>query len=117
MLGQAVFPVLRGDRLLGEAYAERRQRMPEQKARVAAMRKLLVVIYGVHRSDRAGVPFDPARVHLCQSQYALGGVALPCNQPLGLRQREPRPPCRREDRQPRKASDRLGPIRKGSRRR
>lgn len=67
VLGQAVFPVLRGDRLLGERYAERRERMPEQKARVAAMRKLLVVIYGVHRS---GTPVDPARVHLCQSQYA-----------------------------------------------
>ena len=72
VLGQAVFPVLRGDRLLGERYAERRQRMPEQKARVAAMRKLLVVIYGAHRASvTRGEPFDPARVHLCQSQYAL----------------------------------------------
>ena len=41
VLGQAVFPVLRGDRLLGARYAERRERMVEQKARVAAMRKLL----------------------------------------------------------------------------
>lgn len=71
VLGQAVFPVLRGDRLLGERYAERRKRMPEQKARVAAMRKLLVMLYGVHRSSKAGVPFDPTRVHQCQSQYAL----------------------------------------------
>ena len=71
VLGQAVFPVLRGDRLLGEAYAEQRKRMPEQKARVAAMRKLLVVIYGAHRASvTRGEPFDPARVHLCQSQYA-----------------------------------------------
>lgn len=70
VLGQAVFPVLRGDRLFGERYAERKKRMPEQKARVAAMRKLLVMLFGVHRSARAGVPFDPVRVHLCQSQYA-----------------------------------------------
>ena len=68
VLGQAVFPVLRGDRLLGVRYAERRQRMPEQKARVAAMRKLLIVVWGAHRSAE---PFDPARVHVCQSQYAL----------------------------------------------
>ena len=71
VLGQAVFPVLRGDRLLGEAYAERRERMVEQKARVAAMRKLLVMVWGAHRSAAAGVAFDPARVHVCQSQYAV----------------------------------------------
>lgn len=68
VLGQAVFPVLRGDRLLGARYAERRERMVEQKARVAAMRKLLVAVWGAHRS---AAPFDPARVHVCQSQYAL----------------------------------------------
>ena len=68
VLGQAVFPVLRGDRLLGTRYAERRERMVEQKARVAAMRKLLTMVWGAHRSD---APFDPARVHVCQSQYAL----------------------------------------------
>ena len=68
VLGQAVFPVLRGDRLLGTRYAERRERMVEQKARVAAMRKLLVTVWGAHRS---ATPFDPARVHVCQSQYAL----------------------------------------------
>ena len=68
VLGQAVFPILRGDRLLGVRYAERRERMVEQKARVAAMRKLLSVVWGAHRSD---APFDPARVHMCQSQYAL----------------------------------------------
>lgn len=68
VLGQAVFPVLRGDRLFGERYGERRKRMPEQKARVAAMRKLLVVLWGAHRS--AG-PFDPARVHVSQSAYAM----------------------------------------------
>ena len=67
-LGQAVFPVLRGDRLLGVRYAERRERMVEQKARVAAMRKLLTMVWGAHRS---AAPFDPARVHVCQSQYAL----------------------------------------------
>lgn len=71
VLGQAVFPVLRGDRLLGERYAERRERMPEQKARVAAMRKLLVMVWGAQRSAAAGVAFDPARVHRCQSEYAL----------------------------------------------
>ena len=68
VLGQAVFPVLRGDRLLGVRHAERRERMVEQKARVAAMRKLLSVVWGAHRSADA---FDPARVHVCQSQYAL----------------------------------------------
>ncbi|MDT7855625.1 transposase [Rubrivirga sp. S365] len=68
VLGQAVFPVLRGDRLLGARYAERRERMVEQKARVAAMRKLLTVVWGAHRSRE---PFDPARVHVCQSEYAL----------------------------------------------
>ena len=68
VLGQAVFPVLRGDRLLGVRYAERRERMVEQKARVAAMRKLLVAVWGSHRS---AAPFDPVRVHVCQSQYAL----------------------------------------------
>ena len=68
VLGQAVFPVLRGDRLLGVRYAERRERMVEQKARVAAMRKLLTMVWGAHRSADA---FDPARVHVCQSQCAL----------------------------------------------
>ena len=69
VLGQAVFPVLRRDRLLGARYAERRKRMAEQKARVAAMRKLLVAVWGAHRSAARGLPFDPARVHVCQSQY------------------------------------------------
>jgi hypothetical protein len=45
--------------------------MKRNQAMVAAMRKLLVMIYGVHRSSKAGVPFDPARVHQCQSQYAV----------------------------------------------
>lgn len=71
VLGQTVFPVLRGDRLLGARYAERRERMAEQKARVAAMRKLLVAVWGAHRSAARGLRFDPARVHVCQSQYAL----------------------------------------------
>ncbi len=66
VLGQAVFPVLKGDRLLGARYAERRERMVEQKARVAAMRKLLAVVWGAHRSRD---PFDPVRVHVCPSQY------------------------------------------------
>ena len=74
VLGQAVFPILRGDRLLGARYAERRERMVEHwagigpKARVAAMRKLLVAVWGAQRS---AAPFDPVRVHVCQSQYAL----------------------------------------------
>lgn len=68
VLGQAVFPLLRGDRLLGARYAERCKRMKPTPATVAAMRKLLVVIWGVHRSAAA---FDPARVYRCQSQFAL----------------------------------------------
>lgn len=68
VLGQAVFPLLRGDRLLGERYAERCQRMKHTQATVAAMRKLLTVVWGAHRSAEA---FDPVRVHICQSQYAL----------------------------------------------
>ena len=68
VLGQAVFPVLRRDRLLGERYAERCKRMEATQATVAAMRKLLTVVWGAHRSASA---FDPARVHVCQSAYAL----------------------------------------------
>ena len=68
VLGQAAFPLLRGDRLLGERYGERCKRMKSTQATVAAMRKLLVVVWGAHRSAEA---FDPARVHVCQSQYAL----------------------------------------------
>ena len=61
VLGQAVFPVLRRDRLLGERYAEHCTRMKPTQAMVAAMRKLLTVVWGAHRSAAA---FDPARV--CQ---------------------------------------------------
>ena len=68
VLGQAVFPLLRGDRLLGARYAERCKRMKPTQATVAAMRKLLVVVWGAHRSASA---FDPARVYRCQSQFAL----------------------------------------------
>ena len=68
VLGQAVFPLLRGDRLLGARYAERCRRMKRTQATVAAMRKLLVVVWGAQRS---AVPFDPARVHRCASEYAL----------------------------------------------
>ena len=67
VLGQAAFPLLRSDRLLGEPYAERRKRMKQTQAMVAAMRKLLTMVWGAHRSAEA---FDPARVHRCQSQYA-----------------------------------------------
>lgn len=70
VLGQAIFPLLRGDRLLGPRYAERRGRMPERKAKVAAMRKLLVLVYGAHRSQARGERFDAQRVYCCQSQYA-----------------------------------------------
>jgi transposase len=66
VLGQAAFPLLRGDRLLGEPYAERRTRMKQTQAMVAAMRKLLTMIWGAHRSAEA---FDPVRVHCCESQY------------------------------------------------
>ena len=65
---QAVFPILRGDRLLGERYAEHCKRMKPTQAMVAAMRKLLTVVWGAHRSAAA---FDPARVHRCASQFAL----------------------------------------------
>jgi transposase len=68
VLGQAVFPLLRGDRLLGARYAERCQRMKRTQAMVAAMRKLLVVVWGAQRSAAA---FDASRVHVCQSEYAL----------------------------------------------
>ena len=52
--------------------------MPEQKARVAAMRKLLVIVYGTQRAAVArGVGFDAARVYRCQSQYAAWG-GTPC---------------------------------------
>ena len=66
VLGQAVFPLLRGDRLLGARYAERCQRMKRTQAAVAAMRKLLVLVWGAQRSAAA---FDASRVHVCQSQY------------------------------------------------
>ena len=68
VLGQAAFPLLRRDRLLGAPYAERRKRMKRNQAMVAAMRKLLTMIWGAHRSAE---PFDPVRVHVCQSQHAL----------------------------------------------
>ena len=66
VLGQTAFPLLRGDRLLGARYAERCRRMKSTQATVAAMRKLLTVVWGAHRSAAA---FDPVRVHVCQSQY------------------------------------------------
>ena len=72
VLGQAVFPVLRGDRLLGERYAEHCKRMKPTQAMVAAMRKLLTLVWGAHRSVAA---FDPARVHRCASQF--GRIASP----------------------------------------
>jgi hypothetical protein len=71
VLGQAVFPLLRRDRLLGPRYAERCQRMKRNQAMVAAMRKLLVMVWGAQRSAARGAAFDPARVHCCQSQFAL----------------------------------------------
>lgn len=66
VLGQAAFPILRADRLLGERYAEHCTRMKQTQALVAAMRKLLTLVWGAHRSAAA---FDPARVHVCQSAY------------------------------------------------
>ena len=42
--------------------------MRQTQATVAAMRKLLTMGWGAHRSAAA---FDPARVHVCQSQYAI----------------------------------------------
>jgi hypothetical protein len=62
-------------------YAERRKRMPERKAKVAAMRKLLVLVYGAQRSNARGERFDARRVYCCAttdgggSQYAPAQVA------------------------------------------
>ena len=72
VLAQTIFPLLRRDRLLGTRYAERRARMPERKAKVAAMRKLLVMLFGVQRSHARGEVFDAERVYCCQSRYAAG---------------------------------------------
>jgi transposase len=66
VLGQAVFPITRRDRLMGPGYDERRKRMAEQKARVAAMRKLLVVIWAVQTKRQA---FEPSRVFVCESRF------------------------------------------------
>ena len=67
VLGQAVFPLLRGDRLLGTYYAQKRAHgMCDLKAKVAAMRKLLVIVWAIARS---GAAFDAARVHLAEGAY------------------------------------------------
>ncbi len=67
VLGQAVFPLLRGDRLFGPYYAEKRARgMCDQKAKVAVMRRMLGVLWAMARS---GAAFDAARFRLCESQY------------------------------------------------
>jgi transposase len=67
VLSQAVFPLLRGDRLYGPYYAQkRRQGMCDQKAKVAVMRKFLGVVWSLARS---GEPFDVDRFHLSASQY------------------------------------------------
>ena len=71
VLGQAVFPVLRGDRLLGERYAERRQ--ADAGAEGAGGGHAEAARHDLRRPPSVGdggEPFDPARVHLCQSQYA-----------------------------------------------
>ena len=51
---QATFPLLRHDRLFGEMYARKRAGgMCAQKAKVAVMRKFLVVVYAMTLSGRA----------------------------------------------------------------
>ena len=67
VLSQAVFPLLRRDRLYGRYYAEkRRQGMCDQKAKVAVMRKFLGVVWSLARSGEA---FDLDRFGLSESQY------------------------------------------------
>ena len=67
VLSQAVFPLLRRDRLYGRYYAEkRRQGMCDQKAKVAVMRKFLGVIWSLARS---GAAFDLECFSLSESQY------------------------------------------------
>ena len=73
VLSQAVFPLLRGDRLYGPYYAEkRRQGMCHQKAKVAVMRKFLGVLWSVARS---GETFDLDRFRLSESQYRHDGIS------------------------------------------
>lgn len=67
VLSQAAYPLLRRDRLLGPLHAERCTRMKKTQAMVAAMRKLLTMVWGAHRSASA---FHPMRVHRCASQFA-----------------------------------------------
>ncbi len=67
VLGQAVFPVLRRDRLYGPYYHKKRQGgMQAQQAIVAVMRKFLGVLWALSRS---GKPFDVERFRRSESQY------------------------------------------------
>jgi transposase len=67
VLAQAIFPLLRGDRLYGPYYAQkRRQGMCDQKAKVAVMRKFLGVLWSLGRS---GAAFEIDRFHVSASQY------------------------------------------------
>lgn len=67
VLSQAIFPLLRRDRLYGPYYAEkRRQGLCDQKAKVAVMRKFLGVIWSLALS---GEPFDLDRFGMSESQY------------------------------------------------
>ena len=51
---QATFPLLRHDRLFGQMYGRKRAGgMCAQKAKVAVMRKFLVVVYAMTLSGRA----------------------------------------------------------------
>ena len=66
ILAQTTFPLLKRRALYGEIYHRKREQgMAEQKAKVAIMRKFLVMLYGVHKSGQA---FDPRRLYRCQSQ-------------------------------------------------
>ena len=67
VLGQAVFPVLRRDRLYGDYYQEKRQDgMKAHKAQVAVMRKFLGVVWAMARRGEA---FDEERFRRSESQY------------------------------------------------
>lgn len=58
-VAQATFPLLRKDRLFGPYYHRKcSEGMCVQKAKVAVMRKFLVMVYAM---SREGEPFDPAR--------------------------------------------------------
>jgi hypothetical protein len=62
-LGQAAFALTHNDRLLGPYYHRKiAEGMPARKAKVACMRKLLKILYGVAKSNES---FNVERVYRC----------------------------------------------------